>query len=93
MFLLILGPISDYLNYLIWPQSIVSVCVLGALLEDGIGIPVDSRWWTYLYATLVLAICLIVCLIGGAMFARTSIVILCVSIMHVLSLNVAYNLT
>ena len=41
-----------------------------------------DRWSSYLYATIVLALCLIICLIGGAMFARTSIFILCVSNSH-----------
>ena len=52
--------------------------LLVGLIADG-AIPGGTRWWTYLYATMVLALCLVVCLIGGAMFARTSIFILCVS--------------
>ena len=48
----------------------------GDSIEVGSGS--TARWWTYLYATAVLAFCLIVCLIGGAMFARTSVFILAV---------------
>ena len=40
--------------------------------------PSSGHWWPYLYATIVLAFCLIICLIGSAMFARTSVIILLV---------------
>ena len=55
----------------------ISSYITGLIADNAIS--GGTRWWTYLYATLVLALCLIICLIGGAMFARTSIFILCVS--------------
>lgn len=44
------------------------------------GLPVKGDWWKYLYATVVLCICLLVCLVGGSMFAKTLTVILGVSL-------------
>ena len=49
-------------------------------MQDGGGLPSESQWWKYLYSTVVLFFCLIICVIGGGMFARTSALILLVSI-------------
>ena len=60
---------------------ICTPCVsAGSLLTSDAGaIPAGNRWWNYLYCSCVLAFCLFVCIIGGAMFARTSVFILLVS--------------
>ncbi|THD19756.1 putative cation chloride cotransporter [Fasciola hepatica] len=47
------------------------------LLVDG-ALPGGNRWWLYLYATLVMFICLAVLLVGSAMFARVLLFILLV---------------
>ena len=49
-------------------------------MQDGGGLPAESQWWKYLYSSVVLLFCLVICIIGGAMFARTSAFILLVSI-------------
>lgn len=49
-------------------------------VAEGMGLPDDSSWWKYLYCSVVLFLCLGVCLIGGAMFARTLAIILLVGI-------------
>ena len=52
----------------------------GTYAGDG-GLPADcdTCWWKYLYASMVLFVCLLVCLVGGGMFAKTLTVILAVS--------------
>ena len=50
-------------------------------MTDETGLPQGAgTWWNYLYASCVLLVCLIVCLVGGAMFAKTSAAILLVCI-------------
>lgn len=53
---------------------------VGSFTGNDHGLPNDTDWWKYLYSTVSLFICLIICLIGGAMFARTSAAILLVSL-------------
>src|SRR5688572_3629100 len=43
------------------------------------GLPSDSSWWKYLYATCVLAFCLLVSLVGGHMYGKTNVFTLVVS--------------
>ena len=69
-------------------SAIDEVCVylltflifVGILIGEHDGLPTGSHWLTYLYASVLLAVCLVVCLTGSTMFARISIVILCVSL-------------
>ena len=49
-------------------------------LVEGAGLPTGAmtgqvRWWNYLYSTLVCVMCLVVSLVGGAMFGKTTIFI------------------
>ncbi|KAL3862127.1 hypothetical protein ACJMK2_008117 [Sinanodonta woodiana] len=48
----------------------------GNYVAVGHGLPVNDYWYKYLYDTVMLGCCLLICIIGGAMFARTSAVIL-----------------
>ncbi|BFZ23780.1 hypothetical protein BsWGS_26819 [Bradybaena similaris] len=50
----------------------------GSFMSDGEGLPVTSEWWRYLYATISLFICLLICIVGGGLFAKTSAFILLV---------------
>ncbi|KAH9499367.1 hypothetical protein Btru_003903 [Bulinus truncatus] len=61
----------------------------GSFMSDGHGLPNDSDWWKYLYSTISLFICLIICLIGGAMFARTSAIILIIVVVCTLSVMIS----
>ncbi|KAK6176290.1 hypothetical protein SNE40_014598 [Patella caerulea] len=61
----------------------------GTYVSDGGGLPDGSDWWKYLYATVVLFFCLIVCIIGGAMFARTSAFILLIVVICLLSVIIS----
>ncbi|CAL8103865.1 unnamed protein product [Calicophoron daubneyi] len=47
------------------------------LLADG-ALPGDGRWWIYLYATVVMAVCLIILLVGSKVFSKVLIFILAV---------------
>lgn len=49
----------------------------GYLVNENSLLP-DGRWWRFLYCSLVNTANLLICLIGPAMFAKTSVVILAV---------------
>jgi len=66
--------------------GIVTVCMLGGLVSAGTGLPTGAltgevRWWNYLYSTLVCIMCLIISLVGGAMFGKTTVFIFSVSLL------------
>ncbi|XP_076452159.1 solute carrier family 12 member 9-like isoform X2 [Babylonia areolata] len=61
----------------------------GSFMQNGGGLPADSQWWKYLYSSVVLFFCLVICIIGGAMFARTSAFILLVVVICTLSVFVS----
>ncbi|CAL1541024.1 unnamed protein product [Lymnaea stagnalis] len=61
----------------------------GSFVSPGNGLPDDTDWWKYLYSTISLFICLIICLIGGAMFARTSAMILLIVVVCTLSVMIS----
>ncbi|WAR14000.1 S12A9-like protein [Mya arenaria] len=50
----------------------------GTYVSATTGLPTDAdgAWWKYLYASVVLLICLLVCMVGGSLFAKTLTVIL-----------------
>lgn len=52
------------------------------------GLP-DGQWWRYLYSTVVLFLCLLVCMIGGSMFAKTLTVILGITVVCTLSVYIS----
>ena len=63
--------------------SLFSVPMLGGLVLTGTGLPTGAldgevRWWNYLYSTLVCVMCLIISLVGGAMFGKTTVFIFAV---------------
>jgi len=65
--------------------SMFTICISGGLVSAGAGLPTGAdtgevRWWNYLYSTLVCAMCLIVSLVGSAMFGKTTIFIFAVSL-------------
>ncbi|XP_064598859.1 solute carrier family 12 member 9-like isoform X1 [Liolophura sinensis] len=53
-------------------------------------LPGGTRWWDYLYASIIGLVCLIVCVIGGAMFARTLVFILLVVVICVIGVIVSF---
>ncbi|XP_055863932.1 solute carrier family 12 member 9-like isoform X2 [Biomphalaria glabrata] len=61
----------------------------GSFTGNDHGLPNDTDWWKYLYSTVSLFICLIICLIGGAMFARTSAAILLIVVVCTLSVMIS----
>lgn len=62
----------------------------GNVMTKDEGLPIGAHtWWSYLYASCVLFVCLIVCLVGGAMFAKTSAAILLVTVICLLSVYVS----
>ena len=51
----------------------------GSMIDEGaVSLPLNY-WYKYLYCSVVLFFCLIICLIGGSMFAKTLLVIFSVS--------------
>lgn len=60
----------------------------GTFVGDGDGLPL-GEWWTYLYSSVVLFFCFIICIIGGAMFARTSALILLIVVICTLSVYIS----
>ena len=62
---------------------LLDVCMLGALVPAGEGLPTGAgngevHWWNYLYSTLVCAMCLVVGLVGGAVYGKTTVFIFAV---------------
>lgn len=47
-------------------------------LSGNTGLIPDGRWWRFLYCSVLNTANLVVCLIGAAMFAKTSVIILAV---------------
>ncbi|XP_033097736.1 solute carrier family 12 member 9-like isoform X1 [Anneissia japonica] len=56
------------------------------------GMP-STRWWNFLYATIILFFCLIVCLIGATMFARTSFFIFLIVMVALGSVIISFFVT
>lgn len=50
----------------------------------------DGRWWRFLYCTLINTIMLLVCLVGAAMFAKTSVMTLGVVCICLLSTYISF---
>ncbi|BFZ23131.1 hypothetical protein BsWGS_26170 [Bradybaena similaris] len=61
----------------------------GSFTSETSGLPVDSDWWKYLYASVSLFVCLLICIVGGEMFARTSALILLVVVLATLSVFIS----
>ncbi|EWC46247.1 hypothetical protein DRE_04418 [Drechslerella stenobrocha 248] len=61
----------------------------GASSGDGTGVLPDSFWWRYLYATAVLVLCTIICLLGSSMFAKASNLLLVVLLVATYSIPVS----
>jgi len=54
-------------------------------VSEGAGLPNGAlsgevEWWNYLYCTIVCALCLVISLVGGAMFGKTTVFIFSVCI-------------
>lgn len=54
------------------------------------GIIYDSRWWRFLYCSLVNTLMLIVCLVGASLFAKTNVIILGIVIVCLISTFVSF---
>ncbi|XP_052821226.1 solute carrier family 12 member 9-like isoform X2 [Mya arenaria] len=63
----------------------------GTYVSATTGLPTDAdgAWWKYLYASVVLLICLLVCMVGGSLFAKTLTVILLITIVCTLSVFIS----
>lgn len=61
----------------------------GSFVSGDAGLPVAGQWWKYLYATVVLFLCLLVCMVGGSMFAKTLTVILGITVVCLLSVIIS----
>ncbi|CAG5130954.1 unnamed protein product, partial [Candidula unifasciata] len=61
----------------------------GSFTSESSGLPVDSDWWKYLYASVSLFVCLLICIVGGEMFARTSALILLTVVVATLSVFIS----
>ncbi|XP_038060848.1 solute carrier family 12 member 9-like isoform X2 [Patiria miniata] len=62
----------------------------GSLLVDHqAGLPIND-WWPFLYSSIVLLFCLVVCLIGAGMFARTSFFIFLIVMATLITVFVSF---
>ncbi|XP_074635463.1 solute carrier family 12 member 9-like isoform X2 [Acropora palmata] len=50
----------------------------------------EGRWWLFLYGSVILLLCLIICLIGAGMFAKTSFIIYLIVLAAVASSFVSF---
>ncbi|XP_074655836.1 solute carrier family 12 member 9-like isoform X2 [Tubulanus polymorphus] len=67
----------------------------GTMITDGMGyLPSgtsgSSKWWMYLYETCIAIVCCCVCLVGAAMFAKTSLFILFVVVVCFMSVIISF---
>ena len=48
----------------------------------------DKHWWRFLYGSVILLICLVVCLVGAGIYAKTTFVIFLVVMVSISSVLV-----
>jgi len=62
----------------------------GLLIEDVLP---DKHWWRFLYGSVILLICLVVCLVGAGIYAKTTFVIFLVVMVSIFSVLVSFFVT
>ncbi|RUS76310.1 hypothetical protein EGW08_015934 [Elysia chlorotica] len=62
----------------------------GSFMSGDAGLSTNSDWWQYAYCTVALFICGLICIVGGAMFARTSAIILLVVIFCTITVIISF---
>ncbi|KAH8869046.1 Solute carrier family 12 member 9 [Schistosoma japonicum] len=63
----------------------------GGILFDGV-LPGENHWWSYLYALVILGLCMFILLIGSQMFARALYLILAVVIIVIICVFASFFL-
>lgn len=63
----------------------------GGILFDGV-LPGENHWWSYLYAIVILALCMSILLIGSQMFARALYFILAVVVIVIICVFASFFL-
>ncbi|KAG9351576.1 hypothetical protein JZ751_022827 [Albula glossodonta] len=69
--------------------SIVLFLRTGSSVSEGIRVLPQGYWYTVLYASIVLQLCLLVCLVGANMYSRTSFLILMVVTISLLTILIS----
>ncbi|GFR62416.1 solute carrier family 12 member 9 [Elysia marginata] len=62
----------------------------GTFMSGDSGLSTNSDWWQYAYCTVALFICGLICIVGGAMFARTSAIILLVVVFCTITVIISF---
>ncbi|GFN85558.1 solute carrier family 12 member 9 [Plakobranchus ocellatus] len=62
----------------------------GSFMSDDEGLSTNSDWWQYAYCTIALFVCGLICIVGGAMFARTSAIILLVVVFCTITVIISF---
>uniref|UniRef100_H2Y8I7 Solute carrier family 12 member 9 n=1 Tax=Ciona savignyi TaxID=51511 RepID=H2Y8I7_CIOSA len=52
-----------------------------------------GKWWSYLYGSIILLVCLIVCVVGADIYAKTTFLIFVVVMVCIASIFISFNLT
>uniref|UniRef100_H2Y8I5 Solute carrier family 12 member 9 n=1 Tax=Ciona savignyi TaxID=51511 RepID=H2Y8I5_CIOSA len=60
---------------------------------EGQLVPYHGKWWSYLYGSIILLVCLIVCVVGADIYAKTTFLIFVVVMVCIASIFISFNLT
>ncbi|KAH3827280.1 hypothetical protein DPMN_129211 [Dreissena polymorpha] len=72
-------------------EAILDNFSTGGSVTTGTGLPAECSgcYWKYLYASVVLLLCLLVCIVGGSLFGKTLVVIVLITIVCTLSVYIS----
>jgi len=69
--------------------SLSSPCVIESSVSQGVRVLPQGYWYGVLYSSVVLLLCLLVCMVGAKIYSRTSFVILILVTVSLLSIFIS----
>lgn len=69
-------------------EALVAAFGPGGNLADSLP---ATQWWTFLYGSVVLFVCLIICMVGASAFAKTTFLIFCIVVISIISVIASFG--